>query len=736
MKTMFPREPRMGVVAALLLLLPVVGCGDDVEPEPEPVPTTVEIAPDAVELLSTGATTGLSAVVRDQNGRAMPNASVTWTGSDAAVFTVAGDGLVATVTAIANGMGTVTATAGQASGTASVTVVQTPARLEVVSGEDQEGLIGTALAEMLVVRVAEQTGGGIPGVTVTFAPADEFSGSASPSEAVTDADGLATTTWTLGDVRRQEMDATAGEFTKFFRAAALRDPPTPDYTLVGELEPSRVDPLDSETIEISAHITNLGDGPSTGPFAVGFTVDGMELGTVQVDPIEPDAMGTATITAGPFEVGEYLIGVVIDPDAEFEEWDDANNEGEVYVNAVAHPQVIALDDSLTFDGSGGSIQLFRVEVEEQVNQTLTVLLNGDDGDGDIFVDFSVTRPSAVLGDRFQRRCYSRASGTGETCQFYPVREGTYHILVHAWWAFTNATLTITTAEAPEEDFALELVMVDEGTASQNGIITQVAERYESMIGLGHYDVAVSVPADQCAPGMPELSSQAIDDMSIYVMIGPLDGAGNAVAMSGTCPGAYRGNTTLRWFGMPALGAIVLDEDDVAQLESDGVLEAVVTREMARALGFNPHMWIVHGFLQNPSLPEEPDADTHMNAPLVVAAFNAAGGEGYAGARVPLENGAMEGISDQFWRASVFGDEVMTPYVTGDSQPLSRVTLEALYEVGYELDVTMADAFTLAGARSWRPRGPKMYYGIDLATYNGGVATVMMKSPVKKKVKKK
>ena len=729
MERMFLKEPRMGVAAALLLLLPIVGCGgDEVEPEPTPVPTTVEITPDAVELLSSGATTGLNAVVRDQNGKAMPNATVTWTGSDAAVFTVAGDGLIATVTAVANGMGTVTATAGQASGTASVTVVQTPAKLDVISGDEQEALRGTALAEPLVVRVAEQTGGVIPGVTVTFAPADERSGSASPSEAVTDADGLATTVWTLGDARRQRMVATADELITAFRAAATADPPTPDYTLVGDPEPSRFDPLDSETVEISAHITNLGDGPSTGPFTVRFTVGAMELETVQVDPIEPDGMGTATITAGPFEAGEHLIGVGIDPDEEFEEWDEANNEGEASLT-VLRDQVIGLDDSEPVAGPTGSLLSFRVVVEEQLNQPLTVDLSGPNGDGDLYVDFNVVRPSSLFPARFQRRCYSWNFGTGEVCQFYPVREGTYYITVHAYSSFDDATLKVTTGVGPAEDFALELVMVDEGTASQNGIITQVAERYESMIGLGSSDLSLSSAAEVCAPGMPELASEPVDDIKVYVMIGPLDGAGNAVAMSGACyvrPGANG------WAGMPALGAIVLDEADVAQLESDGVLEAVVTREMARALGFGSFAWNAHGFLQNPSLPEEPDADTHMNAPLVVAAFNAAGGEGYAGAKVPLENGAMEGISDVYWRASVFGDEVMTPYVTGDSQPLSRITLEALYEVGYELDVTMADPFTLAGARSARPRGIGKYYGIDLATYNGGVATVTMKSPVKKK----
>ena len=139
MKTKNPSTTWAARATTLLLLLPIVGCGEDMPPEPPSVPTTVEITPETVELLASGATQGLNAVVRDQNGMAMPNASVTWSGSDPAVFTVEGDGLIATVVAVANGMGTVTATAGQASGTASVTVVQTPAKLDVVSGDNQEG---------------------------------------------------------------------------------------------------------------------------------------------------------------------------------------------------------------------------------------------------------------------------------------------------------------------------------------------------------------------------------------------------------------------------------------------------------------------------------------------------------------------------------------------------------------------------------------------------------------------
>ena len=696
-------------VAACLLLLTIAGCGgDEVEPEPA-VPTTVEITPDVAMFTFSGEAKGFNAVVRDQDGKVM-DVAVAWTSSDPGVFAVSGSGGVATVTAVGNGAGTLTATAGQASGTASVTVVQTPARIEIVSGNDQEGLREQTLMEPLVISVVEQTGAAIPDYSVTFTPG-ERSGSVSESEVTTDAGGMASTEWTLGDLRSQELVAAAGELIATFRASALADPPMPDYTVAGDLEPSRFDPLVTETIEIKVHIANLGDGGGSGTFPMQLTVDGMPLETIDVEPTGPGDTTTVTITAGPFEIGDRRIGVMIDPEGEIEEWEEANNEANVLLTVVQQLE-ISLGDSLMVEaGVDDMVLLYRLEITEPLDEVLTVRLTGPNGDGDLFVDFN-DRPD----DQYKYRCYSWEFGTGESCQLYPVRAGTYNIAVHAYEAFDAAALVVTSGEDPIDPFDLELVFVDNGTDSQNTIITGVAERWESMIGSGSLSSFVVLDEGECGPDSPSVV-ESVDDFRLFVMIDSIDGAGGRVASSGPCH--LRVSFGGRWLSTPAAGGLILDEADIAQLESQGVLESVVTHEMAHALGFAPNVWEVYGFLQNPSLPEHPDNDTHLNASLAVAAFNAAGGGGYAHGKVPLQNGAEPGISDRHWRQSVLGDELMTPYLTGDSHPLSRITLNALYEVGYEINVAMADAFTMtvAGVAGMAlPRGRVIYLGNDIAPF--------------------
>ena len=85
---------------------------------PPPVVTTVTVSPSSVTLNIQG-TTQLAATVKDQYGKLMSGASVTWSSTSTSIATVTVGGLV---TAIGAGSTTIRATASGKSGTATVTV--------------------------------------------------------------------------------------------------------------------------------------------------------------------------------------------------------------------------------------------------------------------------------------------------------------------------------------------------------------------------------------------------------------------------------------------------------------------------------------------------------------------------------------------------------------------------------------------------------------------------------------
>ena len=110
-----------------LVLASGCGGGDSAtapEPLPDPSrPTTIAVSPFATELTALGETVQLTAEVRDQNGRVMPTATVTWSSSNTSVATVDQAGLV---TAISTGTAAITARAGPASASAGITVNAPP----------------------------------------------------------------------------------------------------------------------------------------------------------------------------------------------------------------------------------------------------------------------------------------------------------------------------------------------------------------------------------------------------------------------------------------------------------------------------------------------------------------------------------------------------------------------------------------------------------------------------------
>lgn len=92
--------------------------------------------------------------------------------------------------------------------------------IQMIGGDQQEGIPGAALADSLVVRVVDGNGNGVGGVSVKFV-VTSGGGSVSPANATTNAAGYAAAEWVLGrtfdaqavEARAEGLDGSPIEFT-------------------------------------------------------------------------------------------------------------------------------------------------------------------------------------------------------------------------------------------------------------------------------------------------------------------------------------------------------------------------------------------------------------------------------------------------------------------------------------------------------------------------------------------
>ena len=187
-------------VAAVFALGAVLSCGDGaVEPPPPPPDppraTTVTVTPATAELTALGQTVRFTAEVRDQNGLAMAGAAVAWSSGDPSVATVDASGLV---TAAGNGTATITASAGSASGAATVTVMQSPDSVAVLPVDATLAALGDTLR--LAAEAFDANGRAVAAADFTWESGDTAIATVDASGLVTAAgNGTATITATSGE---------------------------------------------------------------------------------------------------------------------------------------------------------------------------------------------------------------------------------------------------------------------------------------------------------------------------------------------------------------------------------------------------------------------------------------------------------------------------------------------------------------------------------------------------------
>jgi hypothetical protein len=213
-------------------------------------------------------------------------------------------------------------------------------------------------------------------------------------------------------------------------------------------------------------------------------------------------------------------------------------------------------------------------------------------------------------------------------------------------------------------------------------------RWESVVTGDLQNHLVQQPAVSCAPVINEV----IDDLLIIVYVDTIDGPGNVLGQAGPCWLRTGGPSV----GMPLTGIMEFDIEDIEDLDADGLLEDVIVHEMGHVLGIGiaPGFGILWDNFLVPSACDDTSVDPYFDGTFAVAAFDAAGGTGYTGNKVPVEDTGLEGTICSHWRESVFANEMMTGWIDPTYNPLSAITVASLADIGYTVDASGADPYTL------------------------------------------
>ena len=285
----------------------------------------------------------------------------------------------------------------------------------------------------------------------------------------------------------------------------------------------------------------------------------------------------------------------------------------------------------------------------------------------------------------------------------------------------DVAVWLTAPNESDMSFDIELrYLGTEPTATQKNAIRAAADAWESVITSGLPLHVIANSTWECEDDDPSTFGDYVDDIRIDIRLERLDGLSGTLASAGPC---YR-----RLGGLPYIGDVTLDTSDLGRFGTT-FLRRLVVHEMAHALGFGTTFrW--HALLRNPAegFQHTPGVttlpDTHFAGPSAVTAFDEIGGASYTGAKVPVENDTEEygaGGLDGHWRETVFESELMTASIStssSTSQPRSTVTIAALADLGYSVDYTEADSYTLPSEsqsllRSARAAEDEIHVGDDI-----------------------
>ncbi len=237
-------------------------------------------------------------------------------------------------------------------------------------------------------------------------------------------------------------------------------------------------------------------------------------------------------------------------------------------------------------------------------------------------------------------------------------------------ALNRWALSLATDRAAPSPFRIDLRFLGGLTTTQQAAIVTAAARVETVI------------RSELPPAV--VDGEVVDDLLIEARGVAIDGVNGTLGAAG--PTALRPGSLL-----PAKGIMSFDTADLARLEERGDLDAVMQHEILHVIGFGT-LWQPLQLLQGAG--EIDPRFIGANAMREYGALLAGPGTGGTPTPVPVANTGGPGTRDGHWREAVFGDELVTGFLSGTERPLSAMSIGSFEDLGYTVDYSAADPYEL------------------------------------------
>ena len=236
------------------------------------------------------------------------------------------------------------------------------------------------------------------------------------------------------------------------------------------------------------------------------------------------------------------------------------------------------------------------------------------------------------------------------------------------------------AKAIQSAYKIEVRFMGGLTATQKAAFKKAADRWTKVI-IGDLPTVM-------------VGGEPIDDLLIEAKGIPIDGPGGVLGQAG--PTNLRPASAGAAAFLPAKGIMQFDTADLAQMEADGTLVDVIAHEMGHVIGIGT-IWEDKGLLDGAGT-----ANPTFTGAKAKKAFGVLKGKGPT--PVPVENRFGEGTRDSHWRESVFKNELMSGIIAGTGNPLSRLTAASLQDLGYKVNLSAVEPYSLPNLQLLAEKG--------------------------------